>query len=91
MENKFFKVKSETDVKDLAGAIANTINENNKSEIQAIGAGAVNQAVKAIAIAIARSFVAAKGVNLVCIPAFTTVQGENGEITGIKFIVKEEK
>lgn len=89
MENNFFKVKSETDVKDLAGAIANTINENNKTEIQAIGAGAVNQAVKAIAIA--RSFVAAKGVNLVCIPAFTTVQGENGEITGIKFIIKEEK
>ena len=73
----------------MAGAIANTINENNKIEIQAIGAGAVNQAVKAVAIA--RSFVAAKGVNLVCIPAFTTVQEENGEITGIKFIVKEEK
>lgn len=89
MEKIFFKVKSETDVKDLAGAISNTINEDNKIEIQAIGAGAVNQAVKAIAIA--RSFVAAKGVNLVCIPAFTTVQGDNGEITGIKFIVKEEK
>ena len=56
--------------------------------MQAIGAGALNQAIKAIAIA--RGFVAPSGVNLVCIPAFADVEVEGEERTGIKLIVKEE-
>ena len=57
--------------------------------MQAIGAGAINQAIKAIAIT--RSYVAAGGIDLVCIPAFCTVKVENEDRTGMKFIVKEAK
>lgn len=56
--------------------------------MQAIGAGAINQAIKAIAIA--RGFVAPSGVNLVCIPAFTDVDVEGETRTGIRLIVKGE-
>lgn len=60
-----------------------------KSEMQAVGAGALNQAVKAVAIA--RGFVAPMGINLVCIPAFTEVEIDNENKSAIKLIVREEK
>ena len=63
--------------------------ENGKAEMQAIGAGALNQAVKAIAIA--RGFVAPSGVDLVCIPAFAEVEVEGEDRTGIKLIVESRK
>lgn len=56
------------------------------AEIQAIGAGALNQAVKAVAIA--RGFVAPSGVDLICIPAFTDIQIDGEERTAIKLIVE---
>lgn len=56
--------------------------------MQVIGAGAVNQAIKAIAIA--RGFVAPSGVDLVCIPAFADVDVEGETRTGIRLIVKGE-
>lgn len=94
MENKIvLKVSSKSNPNSVAGAIAGAIagglQENKKIELQAIGAGAVNQSMKAIAIA--RSFVAAIGVDLSCIPAFCTVIVENEEKTGMKFIIKEDK
>ena len=55
----------------------------------AIAAGAINQSMKAIAIT--RSYVAASGVDLVCVPAFCTVKVETEDRTGMKFIVKEAK
>lgn len=87
MEN--LKVSSKSNPSAVAGAIAGLIKENKKVELQAIGAGALNQAIKAIAIA--RGFVAPVGINLICIPAFTEVEVESEERTGIKLIVKEEK
>ena len=54
--------------------------------MQAIGAGAINQAIKAVAIA--RGFVAPSGVDLVCVPAFAEVQVEGEERTGIKLIIE---
>ena len=63
------KVSSKSDSNRVAGALANVLREQSSVEIQAIGAGALNQAIKAIAIA--RGFVAPSGKNLVCIPAFT--------------------
>lgn len=54
--------------------------------MQAIGAGAINQAIKAVAIA--RGFVAPSGVDLVCIPAFTDIQIDGEERTAIKLIVQ---
>lgn len=90
MENKMIlKISSKSNPNSVAGAIAGGLQENKRVELQAIGAGAVNQSMKAIAIA--RSFVAASGVDLLCIPAFCTVIVENEEKTGIKFIIKEEK
>lgn len=89
MNNEILKVSSKSNPNAVAGAIAGLITEDKKTELQAIGAGAVNQSMKAIAIA--RSFVAASGVDLLCIPAFCTVIVENEEKTGMKFIIKEEK
>lgn len=90
MENKMIlKISSKSNPNSVAGAIAGGLQENKRIELQAIGAGAVNQSMKAIAIA--RSFVAASGVDLLCIPAFCTVIVENEEKTGMKFIIKEEK
>ena len=90
MENKMIlKISSKSNPNSVAGAIAGGLQENKRVELQAIGAGAVKQSMKAIAIA--RSFVAASGVDLLCIPAFCTVIVENEEKTGMKFIIKEEK
>ncbi|MCS7165791.1 MAG: stage V sporulation protein S [Candidatus Calescibacterium sp.] len=80
------KVSSKSKPQSVAAALAAVIKQGNKAEVQAIGAGAINQAVKAIAIA--RGYVAPLGYELVTIPAFTEVH-INGEVrTAIKFIVK---
>lgn len=70
----------------VAGALANNLKGNNKIEIQVVGAGALNQAIKAIAIA--RGYVAPTGKDLVCIPAFSEVEIEGEERTAIKLIVE---
>ncbi|ACM23684.1 MULTISPECIES: stage V sporulation protein S [Thermotoga] len=79
------KVSSKSDPNKVAGAIAGVVREHGRAEIQAIGAGAVNQAVKAIAIA--RGYLAPSGIDLVFVPAFTDVEIENEKRTAIKFIV----
>jgi len=81
------KVSADSKPKAVAGALAAVMRERGSVELQAIGAGAVNQAVKAIAIA--RGFVAPNGINLVAIPAFTKVQIEGEERTAIKFLVEK--
>ena len=63
------KVSSKSNPSSVAGAIAGVISERGYTEIQVIGAGALNQAIKAIAIA--RGFIAPSGINLVFVPAFT--------------------
>ena len=80
------KISSKSNPNSVAGAIAGLVKESNKAEMQAIGAGALNQAIKAVAIA--RGFVAPSGVDLICIPAFTEVQIEDEERTGIKLAVE---
>ena len=83
------KVGAKSNPNSVAGALANVIREKGTVEIQAIGAGALNQAVKAVAIA--RGFVAPSGVDLVCIPAFAEVQVEGEERTGMMLIVEARK
>ena len=83
------KVGTKSNPNSVAGALANVFREKGSVEIQAIGAGALNQAIKAIAIA--RGFVAPTGVDLVCIPAFAEVQVEGEDRTGIKLIVESRK
>lgn len=82
---EILKVSASSQPKSVAGAIAAILRNNSDVEIQTIGAGAVNQAVKAVAIA--RGYVAPNGIDVVCVPAFT--QSEiGGEIkTGLKLDV----
>jgi len=80
------KVSAKSNPNSVAGAMAGVIREHGSAEVQAIGAGAINQAVKAVAIA--RGFVAPSGVDLICIPAFTDVEIDGEERTAIKFIVE---
>ena len=79
------KVSAKSNPNSVAGALAGVIRERGCAEMQAIGAGALNQAVKAVAIA--RGFVAPSGDNLIVIPAFNdiTINGENK--TAMKLIV----
>ncbi len=80
------KVSAKSSPNAVAGALSGIIREKGIVEIQAIGAGAINQAVKAVAIA--RGFVAPSGINLVCIPAFTEVTIDGEERTAIKLIIE---
>jgi stage V sporulation protein S len=83
------KVSSKSNPNSVAGAIAGILRERGNTEIQAIGAGALNQAIKAIAIA--RGFVAPSGVDLVFVPAFTDVIIDNEKRTAIKLILGPRK
>ena len=85
MDN-ILKVSSKSNPSSVAGALSGMIKEKKVIELHAIGAGAVNQAVKAIAIA--RGFVAPAGVDLVCVPAFTEVRIDEEERTGIKLCIE---
>jgi len=81
------KVASHSNPNSVAGALAGIIRENGSAEIQAVGAGALNQSVKAIAIA--RGFMAPSGVDLSFIPAFTEVMINGEERTAIKLIIQK--
>ena len=83
---EIIKVSSKSNPNKVAGALANILREKDSVEMQAIGAGALNQAIKAIAIA--RGFVAPSGKNLICIPAFSNILIDNEEKTAIKLIVE---
>ncbi|WP_234121125.1 stage V sporulation protein S [Clostridium hydrogenum] len=80
------KVSAKSQPKSVAGALAAVLRDNNSAEVQAVGAGAINQAIKAIAIT--RGFVAPNGIDLVVIPAFAEISIEGEERTAIKFIVE---
>lgn len=80
------KVSTKSTPNSVAGALAAIIKEKNIVEVQAVGAGAINQAVKAIAIA--RGFVAPSGRDIVCVPAFTDIEIDGEERTAIKLIVQ---
>ena len=80
------KVSAQSQPKSVAGALAAVLRDNNSAELQAVGAGAVNQAVKAIAIT--RGFVAPNGIDLIAVPAFSEVNIDGQERTAIKFIVE---
>lgn len=78
------KVKSTADPNKVAGALAGVIREHGKAEMQTIGAGALNQAIKAMAIA--RGFLAPSGIDLVAYPQFVDLDIDGAERTGKLFI-----
>jgi stage V sporulation protein S len=80
------KVAAQSNPKSVAGALAAILRESGSAELQAVGAGAVNQTVKAIAIA--RGFIAPNGVDIIMIPAFAEIFIDGEERTAIKFIVE---
>ncbi|MDF2571787.1 stage V sporulation protein S [Sporomusa malonica] len=80
------KVSAQSNPKSVAGALAAVLRERGTAEVQAVGAGAVNQAIKAIAIS--RGFVAPNGIDLICIPAFAEITIDGEERTAIRFIVE---
>jgi len=80
------KVSAKSNPNSVAGALSNVLRERGRAEMQAVGAGALNQSIKAIAIA--RGFVAPSGVDLICIPAFTDIKINNEKRTAIKLIVE---
>lgn len=81
----FLKVSSKSSPASVAGAVAGLIKDGNPVRIQSIGAGAVNQAVKAIAIA--RGYLAPSGIDLVCVPSFVELEIGGQTRTGIRFAV----
>ena len=83
---EILKVGTKSNPNKVAGALTNVFREKGTVEIQAIGAGALNQAVKGVAIA--RGFLAPSGVNLVLIPAFSDIKIDGEERTAMKLIVE---
>jgi stage V sporulation protein S len=80
------KVSTKSNPNSVAGALAGIIREQGAVEMQTVGAGALNQAIKAIAIA--RGFVAPSGVELVCVPAFADILINGEERTAIRLLVQ---
>lgn len=80
------KVSSKSNPNAVAGALAGVIREQGKAEVQVIGAGALNQAVKGIAIA--RGFVAPSGIDLICIPSFADITIDGEERTAIRMAIE---
>lgn len=70
----------------VAGAIAGMVRERGRAEVQAIGAGALNQAIKAVAIA--RGYLAPAGIDLICVPGFVDIQVDSAERTAIRLVVE---
>lgn len=82
---ELLKVSAKSNPNMVAGAIAGLTRENKEVELQAIGAGSVNQAVKAIAVA--RAFLEEDAINITCIPGFTEITVGEEIRTGIKFTI----
>ena len=82
---ELLKVASHSNPKSVAGALASIVEKDNEVELNAVGAGAVNQAVKAIAIA--RGFLAPKGIEILTSIAFSKIIINEVEKTAMKFTV----
>lgn len=80
------KVSARSRPSAVAGAIAGVVRESGRAEVQAIGAGATNQAVKAVAIA--RDYLRETGIEAVCLPAFIDVTIDNEDRTAIRLVVE---
>jgi stage V sporulation protein S len=84
-EENILRVGAGSNPQAVASAIAHSIYETRGCKIRAVGAGAVNQAVKAIAIA--RGYTAPRGLDLSCIPGFASIESHDGQISAIVFVV----
>ncbi len=83
---EILKVSSKSNSNSIAGALANVLRDMDSVEIQAVGAGALNQAIKGIIIA--RGFMAPSGKNIYCIPSFSMALIDGEEKTAIKILIE---
>jgi stage V sporulation protein S len=83
------KVSATSRTSAVAGAIAGVVREHHRAEVQAIGAAAVNQAVKALVVA--TGFLRLDGIHVICVPEFTEVTIEDKVRTAIKLVVEPER
>lgn len=86
---EMIKVAADSRSTAVAGAIAGVIRERGQVDLQAIGAGAVNQGIKAIAIA--RSYLELDGIDIVCIPHFAEVTIDGQERTAIRMTIESRR
>jgi stage V sporulation protein S len=80
------KVSGTSRTSAVAGAIAGVVREHKRADVQAIGASAINQAVKALALA--RGYLVNDGIDIICFPEFVDVQIDDKVRTAIKFTVE---
>lgn len=80
------KVSARSRTAAVAGAIAGVMRDNQRVEVQAIGAGAVNQAVKALIIA--KGYLAEEGVDIMCVPSFVDVLINDQERTAVRLLIE---
>lgn len=83
---EILRVSAKSVPNSVAGAIAGVIRDYGCVEMQAVGAGATNQALKSVAIA--RGYLAPSGIDLICIPAFANVRIDGEDRTAMKLIVE---
>ena len=88
MDYPVIKVSANSNVNAVAGAIANVIRESGKAEVQVVGAGALNQGMKALIIA--RGYVAPSGIDLICIPAFAEIVINGEQRTAIRLMIESK-
>lgn len=81
---EILKVSAKSVPNSVAGAISGVVKEKGEVEVQAVGAGAANQAIKAVAIA--RSYLATTDIDLICVPEFANVNINGEERTAIRLI-----
>lgn len=89
MEYEVLKVSSKSVPTSVAGAIAGVIQKQGFVELQAVGAGATNQAIKSVAIA--RAYLSETGIDLICTPEFFNVTIDDEDRSAIKLIVEKRK
>ena len=80
------KVSAKSNPNSVAGALAAVLRERPTAELQAVGAGAINQAIKAVAIA--RSYLKTSQIDLACVPSFIDVEINGNERTGISLAIE---
>jgi stage V sporulation protein S len=81
------KVSTKSNPNSVAGAMAGVLRQDGAVEVQVVGAGALNQAIKAVAIA--RGYVAAGGIDLVCVPTFADIEIDGERRTAIRLVIED--
>jgi stage V sporulation protein S len=81
------KVSTKSNPNSVAGAMAGALRQHGAVEVQVVGAGALNQAIKAVAIA--RGYVVASGIDLVCVPSFADIEIDGERRTALRLVIED--